>query len=83
MGAQGQLSGAIADFLKAKLLRTGHVAALELDHSPHMAPEWCRCLLQVLYTKLPADVEERTVTLQASEGTIRSVLDTLTSCCMQ
>eukprot|EP00891_Asterochloris_glomerata_P002471 jgi/Astpho2/2471/Aster-04196 len=37
----------------------------------------------VLYTKLPADVEERTVTLQASEGTIRSVLDTLTSCCMQ
>jgi hypothetical protein len=37
----------------------------------------------VLYTKTPVDVEERTVTLQAGESTIRSVLDTLTSCCMQ
>ena len=64
------------------ILRTGCVAALKPDRSlHHMAPECC--LLQVLYTKLPADVEERTVTLQASEGTIRSVLDTLTSCCMQ
>lgn len=37
----------------------------------------------VLYTKTPADVEERTVTLQGSEHTIRSVLDTLTCSCMQ
>ena len=37
----------------------------------------------VLYTKTPADVEERTVTLQAGESTIRSVLDTLTCSCMQ
>ena len=37
----------------------------------------------VLYTKTPADVEERTITLQAGEGTIRSVLDTLTCSCMQ
>ena len=37
----------------------------------------------VLYTKTPVDVEERTVTLQGSEHTIRSVLDTLTCSCMQ
>lgn len=37
----------------------------------------------VLYTRTPADVEERTVTLQADESTVRSVLDTLTCCCMQ
>lgn len=37
----------------------------------------------VLYTKTPVDVEERTVTLQAGDSVIRSVLDTLTCCCMQ
>ena len=37
----------------------------------------------VLYTKTPVDVEERTVTLNSSETTIRSVLDTLTCSCMQ
>jgi hypothetical protein len=37
----------------------------------------------VLYTKTPVDVEERTVTLQSDDRTIRSALDTLTSCCMQ
>ena len=37
----------------------------------------------VLYTKTPVDVEERTVTLQSDDQTIRSALDTLTSCCMQ
>lgn len=36
-----------------------------------------------LYTKTPVDVEERQVALQADEATIRSVLDTLTSACMQ
>ena len=36
-----------------------------------------------LYTKTPVDVEERQVTLQADDSTIRSVLDTLTSACMQ
>lgn len=37
----------------------------------------------VLYTKTPVDVEERTVTLQAGDSVIRSVLDTLTCSCMQ
>lgn len=37
----------------------------------------------MLYTKTPSDVEERTLTLQADETTIRSLLDTLTCCCMQ
>lgn len=37
----------------------------------------------MLYTKTPSDVEERTLTLQADETTIRSLLDTLTSCCLQ
>ncbi len=37
----------------------------------------------MLYTKTPSDVEERTFTLQADETTIRSLLDTLTCCCMQ
>ena len=37
----------------------------------------------VLYTKTPVDVEERTVTLQADDITIRTVLDTLTCSCMQ
>jgi hypothetical protein len=37
----------------------------------------------VLYTKTPVDVEERTVTLQADDTTIRTVLDTLTCSCMQ
>ncbi len=37
----------------------------------------------VLYTRTPVDVEERTVTLQGDDRVIRSVLDTLTCCCMQ
>ncbi len=37
----------------------------------------------VLFTKTPVDVEERQLTLQADEHTIRNVLDMLTSCCMQ
>ena len=37
----------------------------------------------VLYTKTPVDAEERTVTLQAGDSIIRSVLDTLTCSCMQ
>ena len=37
----------------------------------------------VLYTKTPVDVEEHTVTLQADDRTICSVLDTLTCSCMQ
>jgi hypothetical protein len=37
----------------------------------------------VLYTKTPSDSEERTLTLQGDESTIRSLLDTLTCCCMQ
>ena len=36
-----------------------------------------------LYTRTPVDVEERTITLQGDDRTIGSVLDTLTSCCMQ
>ena len=37
----------------------------------------------ILYTRTPVDVEERTVTLQGDDRVIRSVLDTLTCCCMQ
>lgn len=37
----------------------------------------------VLYTRSPVDVEDRSVTLQGDETTIRSVLDTLTCSCMQ
>lgn len=37
----------------------------------------------VLYTRTPVDVEEQTVTLQADDRTICSVLDTLTCSCMQ
>ena len=36
-----------------------------------------------LYTRTPTDLEERTVTLQGDDRTIGSVLDTLTSSCMQ
>ncbi len=37
----------------------------------------------ILYTKTPVDVEERQLTLAGGDYTIRSALDTLTSCCMQ
>ncbi len=37
----------------------------------------------VLYTRTPVDLEERAVTLQGDEHTIRSCLDTLTCSCMQ
>ena len=37
----------------------------------------------VLYTRTPMDVEERTLTLQGDDRVIRSLLDTLTCCCMQ
>ncbi len=37
----------------------------------------------VLYTRTPSDVEERQLTLQGDEYTIRSALDTLTCSCMQ
>ena len=37
----------------------------------------------VLFTKTPSDVEERTLTLHGSEHVVRSMLDTLTSSCMQ
>ena len=37
----------------------------------------------VLYTRTPADLEEQTLTLQADDRTICSVLDTLTCSCMQ
>lgn len=37
----------------------------------------------VLYTKTTGDIEERQVTFQGDEHTIRSALDTLTCCCMQ
>ncbi len=37
----------------------------------------------VLYTRTPVDVEERTLTLQGDDRIIRSLLDTLTCCCMQ
>jgi len=36
-----------------------------------------------LYTRTPSDIEERTITLQGDDRTIGSVLDTLTSSCMQ
>ena len=36
-----------------------------------------------LYARTPVDVEERTITLQGDDRTIGSVLDTLTSSCMQ
>ena len=36
-----------------------------------------------LYTRTPVDIEERTITLQGDDRTIGSVLDTLTSSCMQ
>ncbi len=37
----------------------------------------------ILYTKTPVDVEERQLTLQGDENTIRSALDVLTCSCMQ
>jgi hypothetical protein len=37
----------------------------------------------VLYVKSPVDVEERAITLHGEERTMRSMVDTLTSCCMQ
>jgi hypothetical protein len=37
----------------------------------------------VLYTKTPVDIEERSVTLQGDDNTIRNCLDTLTCSCMQ
>ncbi|KAI7842789.1 hypothetical protein COHA_003535 [Chlorella ohadii] len=37
----------------------------------------------ILFTRSPVDVEDRSVTLQGDETTIRSVLDTLTCSCMQ
>lgn len=37
----------------------------------------------ILFTKSPVDVEDRTLTLEGDEHTIRSVLDTLTCSCMQ
>jgi hypothetical protein len=37
----------------------------------------------VMYTRTPSDVEERQLTLEGDETTIRNVLDTLTCSCMQ
>lgn len=37
----------------------------------------------VLYTRTPVDVEERQLTLQGDEHTVRNALDTLTCSCMQ
>lgn len=37
----------------------------------------------ILYTRTPVDVEERQLTLQGDEHTVRSALDTLTCSCMQ
>lgn len=37
----------------------------------------------VLYTRTPVDVEERQLTLQGDDNTIRNTLDTLTCSCMQ
>ena len=37
----------------------------------------------VLFTKTPVDVEERPLTLSGDADAVRSLLDTLTSCCMQ
>ncbi|PSC70595.1 pleckstrin homology domain-containing 1-like [Micractinium conductrix] len=37
----------------------------------------------ILFTRSPVDVEDRSVTLQGDENTIRTVLDTLTCSCMQ
>lgn len=37
----------------------------------------------VLYTKTPVDVEERQLTLQGDDHTVRGALDTLTCACMQ
>ncbi|KAK2080475.1 hypothetical protein QBZ16_000328 [Prototheca wickerhamii] len=37
----------------------------------------------ILFAKSPVDVEDRTIVLSGDEYTIRSVLDTLTSSCMQ
>lgn len=49
----------------------------------HISRWALRGSLLVLYTRTPVDVEERTVTLQGDDRVIRSVLDTLTCCCMQ
>lgn len=50
----------------------------------HAPPRWqSRGRSLVLYTRTPADVEERQVTLEGDESMIRNVLDTLTCSCMQ
>ncbi|KAG7673887.1 hypothetical protein Ndes2526B_g02640 [Nannochloris sp. 'desiccata'] len=50
----------------------------------HMISRWSmRGSSLILFTRSQVDVEDRSVTLQGDEHTIRSVLDTLTSCCMQ
>lgn len=49
----------------------------------HISRWQCRGSSLVLYTKTPVDVEERQVTLQGDDQTVRSALDTLTCCCMQ
>lgn len=37
----------------------------------------------ILYVKTPSDLDERPLTLHGEERAMRSMLDTLTSCCMQ
>ncbi|KAG1677461.1 hypothetical protein FOA52_001917 [Chlamydomonas sp. UWO 241] len=49
----------------------------------HITRWQCRGRSLVLYTQTPADVEERQITLEGDETTIRNVLDTLTCSCMQ
>ena len=65
-----------------KVLSTEGLSVKSLDLS-HISRWQSRGTSLVLYTKTPVDLEERQITLQGDENTIRSALDTLTCCCMQ
>lgn len=81
-GSTERVSVAIGlDGLKISDANTGRtMRSYELSH----ISRWqSRGSSLVLYTRTPVDLEERSVTLQGDEHTIRNCLDTLTCSCMQ
>ncbi|KAL6785301.1 hypothetical protein ACKKBG_A03270 [Auxenochlorella protothecoides x Auxenochlorella symbiontica] len=65
------------------LLAPGSGRALRKYPLHHISRWSMRGSSLILFAKSPVDVEDRTVVLSGDEYTIRSVLDTLTSSCMQ
>ena len=66
-----------------KVLQASDNRSLRSYELGHISRWQSRGSQLVLYTKTAVDLEERQLTLQGDENTVRSALDTLTCSCMQ